>query len=109
MIRGQGLTEDAFILHHRSYRDTSKIIQVLTRSSGVVSLIAKGSRSSKKGAIAPIQPMQLLRISWSSRRALGILRNAELIKSYSHIQGNRLISIFYINEILMKLFMMIAI
>ena len=104
MTRGQILTEDAFILHCRNYRDTSKIIQALTRSSGIISLIAKGARSQKKGAVAPIQPMQLLRLSWSSRGSLGVLRNAEITKSYPHIQGNKLISTFYINEILMKLF-----
>jgi len=104
MNQGHVFTEDAFLLHHRSYRDTSKIVDLLTESQGIISLVAKGVRTSKKGGMLPLQPMQKIRISWSSKSSLGTLRDIDLLKTYPYIDGDKQLSVFYINEILIKIF-----
>jgi DNA repair protein RecO (recombination protein O) len=57
----------AYILHHRPYRDTSRILEVLTREHGRLSLFARGVRGPKAKLASVLQPFQLLLVSWSRR------------------------------------------
>ena len=53
----------AYILHHRPYRDTSRIFEVLTREHGRLSLFARGVRGPKAKLASILQPFQLLLLS----------------------------------------------
>jgi DNA repair protein RecO (recombination protein O) len=48
--------QPAFILQHRKYRETSLIIDVLTRDFGRLSLVAKGVKKSKSKTAGVLQP-----------------------------------------------------
>ena len=50
----------AYILHHRPYRDTSRILDVLTRDHGRLTLFARGVRGPKARLAAALQPFRLL-------------------------------------------------
>lgn len=94
--------EPAFVLHVRSYRETSLLLEVFTHLHGRVGLIARGARRPKSALRGLLDPFQPLRISWSGRGELQTLRDAELAGSATPLTGDRVLSGFYLNELLMK-------
>jgi DNA repair protein RecO (recombination protein O) len=92
-----------YILHHRPYRDTSRILEVLTRDHGRITLFARGARGPKAKLAALLQPFQLLLVSWSGRGDAAQLTGAEGIQSAGALPAACLMSAFYLNELLLKL------
>ncbi|MGI9259509.1 MAG: DNA repair protein RecO [Gammaproteobacteria bacterium] len=95
--------EDAFLLHQRAYRNTSQIIECLTKDHGLVALIAQGSRRPKGGQRAILQPFLPLRISWIRRGELGRLIQVEPRAPAAELDGRRLLAGFYLNELVIRL------
>jgi DNA repair protein RecO (recombination protein O) len=93
----------AFLLHHMAWRDTSRILEFLTREHGRVSLFARGVRSEHSELRAVLRPFQRVLISWSGRGEAGNLNAAELDGAPTVLPAGRLLSGFYLNELLMKL------
>ena len=94
---------DAYLLHHRPYRNTSQLIDCLTRDHGLVALVAQGSRRPKGGQRAVLQPFLALQISWVRRGELGRLTHVELRAPAGELSGERLLAGFYLNELLLRL------
>lgn len=95
--------QPAWLLHHRPFRDTSRILDVLSRDHGRLSLVARGSRSAKsrlKGILRPFLPLQL---SWVIRSDLGTLTGAEMNGAPISLTGDSLLSAYYLNELLLNL------
>lgn len=95
--------EPAWLLHHRPYQDASRILEILSRDHGRLSVVARGSRSGKsrlKGILRPFLPLQ---VSWVSRGELGTLTGAELRGSPISLAGDALLSAYYANELLLLL------
>lgn len=95
--------ERAFLLHHYPWRDTSRIFELLTRAHGRVSVFARGTRKSASGAGTALQPFGELLVSWSGRGEAGQLTGAERVRPPTPLAGDRLMSGFYANELLLKL------
>ncbi len=93
----------AYILHHRPYRDTSRILEVLTRDHGKLSLFARGVRGPKAKLASAMQPFQLLLVSWSGRGEAPQLTGAESAQSAAPLPATCLMGAFYLNELLLKL------
>jgi DNA repair protein RecO (recombination protein O) len=93
----------AYILHHRPYRDTSRILEVMTREHGRLSLFARGVRGPKAKLASVLQPFQLLLLSWSGRGEAAQLTAAESAEHDPPIPPSSLMASFYLNELLMKL------
>ena len=93
----------AYILHHRPYRDTSRILEVITRDHGRLSLFARGVRGPKARLASVLQPFQLLLLSWSGRGEAGQLTGAESADHNPSLPAASLMASFYLNELLMKL------
>ena len=93
----------AYILHHRPYRDTSRILEVITRDHGRLSLFARGVRGPKAKLAAVLQPFQLLLVSWSGRGEAAQLTGAESADHNPPMPAVCLMASFYLNELLMKL------
>ena len=89
--------EPAFILHARSYRETSKLIDLLTPNYGRVRLVARGA-----GKKPSLQPFVLLEAAWSGNTELKTLRSADVLQPVL-LQGAALYSGLYLNEILVRL------
>ena len=98
MIETQG-----YVLHRRSYRETSAIIDVITTDLGRISFVAKGMQRSKSPLKGLLQPMQLLHLSLSGRHSLKTLRTAEAVGKGVKLEGKALYSLFYVNELLERL------
>jgi DNA repair protein RecO (recombination protein O) len=95
--------EPAFLLHHYPWRDTSRIFELLTRSHGRVSVFARASRQTASGIGTALQPFSELLVSWSGRGEAGQLTGAERVRPPAQLAGDRLMSGFYANELLLKL------
>ena len=92
----------AFILHHYPYRDTSQILELLTRDHGRFSVISRGSLAARSKIKSVLQPFRLLQVSWSGKGELPTLSQAELVvNSAGLLSGDKFASGFYLNELLM--------
>lgn len=91
--------QPAFILQHRKYRETSLIIDVLTRDFGRISILAKGVRKTKSKTAGMLQPFIPLLISYVGKAELKTLTDVEIIQPFSEIKGLALYCGFYINEL----------
>lgn len=92
-----------YVLHHRPYRDTSRILEVITREYGRLSLFARGVRGPKAKLAALVQPFRLLLLSWSGRGEAAQLIGAESGGGESGLPSRGLMAGFYLNELLLKL------
>jgi len=99
--------QPAFLLHHRPYRDTSRILELFTRDYGRITVFARGARSGKKSAgslVSVLQPFHRMLISWSGRGEAGQLTDAEFDGEYRALPSSRMLSGYYLNELLLRLF-----
>jgi DNA repair protein RecO (recombination protein O) len=97
------LLEPAWLLHHRPWSDTSLIIDLMTREHGRVTLFAHGARRPKSQQRAVLRPFVPLLVSWSGSADGGTLMAVEAAGGTPPLAPGRLISAFYLNELLMKL------
>src|ERR1700745_287697 len=93
----------AYILHHRPYRDTSRILEVVTRDHGRLSLFARGVRGPKAKLASILQPFQLLLFSWTGRGEPAQLTGAESAQASPPLPAHCMMAAFYLNELLLKL------
>ena len=95
--------EPAYLLHHYAWRDSSRILEFMTRSQGRVSVFARAARRGGSTLPATLQPFGELLVSWTSRGDAGQLTGAERVRAPAALAGDRLMSAFYANELLIKL------
>ena len=95
--------QPAFILHHKPYRNTSLLLDVLSQDFGRLSLIAKGAQRPKSNLRSCLQPFQRLSISWVRKTELGTLTQAEFSEKPINIQGEAMYAAMYLNELLTRL------
>jgi DNA repair protein RecO (recombination protein O) len=92
-----------YILHHRPWRDTSRILEVLTREHGRLTLFARGVRAPAAKLAPVLQPFQPLLLSWSGRGEAPWLTGAERASHVAPLPGGCLMSAFYLSELLLRL------
>jgi DNA repair protein RecO (recombination protein O) len=97
------LLAPAYVLHQYAYRDTSRIVEVFTDEHGRLSLFARGANSAKSSLKGVLRPFQRLLLSWSGRSEAGQLVGAEIDGDVTNLAPARLMSGFYLNELLLKL------
>ena len=95
--------EPAYLLHHYAWRDSSRILEFMTRSQGRVSVFARAARRGGSTLPATLQPFGELLVSWTSRGDAGQLTGAERVRAPAALAGDHLMSAFYANELLIKL------
>lgn len=95
--------QPAFLLHHRDYSDSSRIVELMTRDHGRVSLFARGARRARSPLRPLLQPFMPLLVSWSGGIDGGQLVAAELAGEALAMPAQRLMSAFYLNELLLRL------
>ncbi len=93
--------QPGYILHHRPFRDSSQILDILTRDHGKVAVVARGSRGSKSRLAGVLRPFLPLRVSWVARSDLGTLTGAEAAGAPSGLRGEALLSAYYVNELML--------
>lgn len=93
----------ALILHRRAYRETSLLVEALTRDHGRIGLVARGARAPKARWRGLLEPLQPVRLSWSGRGELHTLTNAEPGRVDTRLAGENLYAGFYAGELTMRL------
>lgn len=92
----------AFVLHVRPFRDTSRLIDFFTPDYGRVRAVAR-VRARRRGGSGLPSPFGLLSVHWVGRGDLKTLRDWEPVGPPFMLQGHRLYSALYLNEILYRL------
>jgi len=106
--------EATFVLHSYPYKETSLIVDALTRHHGRVALVARGAkrpRSALRGVLLAFQPLSLAWIQARPRAVNGAhggndlrtLTRAEWLGGLAPLRGEALMSGFYLNELILKL------
>lgn len=95
--------DPAFVLHSRPWRETSLIVDVLSRHHGRVGLVARGARRQTSGLKTRLIPFQPLALSWFGKSQLRTLHAAEWQGGGLMLRGHALMCGFYLNELLLRL------
>lgn len=96
--------QPAYVLHRRPYRESSLLLDLLTRDHGRVAVMARAARGGARGRNqgSASQPFQALLVSWSGRGDLKTLTGVERGAGACVMPGERLYSALYINELLVR-------
>jgi len=86
----------AVLIHRRSYRDNSLLLDFYTKDHGKIRLIGRGIRKSKTN----IQMFQHLKISFTGKGELKTLTHWDVDDSPRQIRGDTLILCMYVNELI---------
>ena len=96
--------QPALVLHARAYRETSLLLECLTADHGRIGLVARGVRRARsrlpRGLLQPLQPLLL---GWTGAGELATLTQAEASAAPLRLQGERLYSAMYLNELILRL------
>jgi DNA repair protein RecO (recombination protein O) len=92
-----------YVLHQYPYRDTSRIVEVMTSEYGRLTLFARGANGPKSALKGVLRPFQRMLVSWSGKGEACQLVGAELDGVVTRLPPDRLMSGFYLNELLLKL------
>ncbi len=93
----------AFVIHQRPYRETSLVVEVFSSRQGRVGVVAKGAQRPRSPWRGVLQPFQSLLLAWSGRGEFGTLTHAEQAGFTLPLSGGRILSGFYVNELLTRL------
>jgi DNA repair protein RecO (recombination protein O) len=95
--------DPAFVLHTRPWRETSLIVDVLSRHHGRLGLVARGARRQTASLKTRLMPFQPLTLSWFGKSQLRTLHAAEWQGGGLMLRGHALMCGFYLNELLLRL------
>lgn len=94
--------EPGYVLHGRAFRETSLLLEVLSRRHGRVGLVARGARAARSRWRNLLQPFRPLLLGWSQRGELGTLTGAEEVATLPPLRGEALLCGLYANELLVR-------
>ena len=92
--------QPAYVLHRRAYRESSVIVELLTRDHGRVGGVARGVKSGRRGAHA-VEPFAQVAVCWRGRGELVNVLRCEAQES-ARLRGDALFAGLYVNELLVK-------
>ncbi|MBV6416196.1 MAG: DNA repair protein RecO [Steroidobacteraceae bacterium] len=98
----------AYVLHHRPYRDTSRIIELFSREHGRLTVFAQGARGPKSRSASLLQPFVRLLVSWRGHGEAATLTGVERGAAADDdrvpgLPAAAMMSGFYLNELLLRL------
>jgi DNA repair protein RecO (recombination protein O) len=96
--------QPAFVLHARAYRETSLLLECLTRDHGRIGIVARGVRS-QRGRLqrSLLEPFQPLLMDLQQRGELATLRGVEPAGTPLRLLGDAGLAGLYINELVVRL------
>ena len=95
--------QSAFVLQHWPYSETSLLVDLFTKTSGRVTVIAKGARRLKsryRGVMLPFQPLTVL---FAGKGDVKTLTGAESVGLRLILSRDHLMCGFYLNELIIKM------
>jgi DNA repair protein RecO (recombination protein O) len=97
------LSASGYVLHTLPWRETSLLVEVLTREHGRIALMARGARrprSTVRGVLRAFQPLDL---EWFGKNELRTLSHADWGEWQPLLNGQALYCGLYLNELMMRL------
>jgi len=95
--------DTAFVLHSTPYRETSLIVDLLTRDHGRMGVVAKGAKRPGSALRAVLLQFQPISAVWSGQGELRTLNTAEWLGGIQPPRGDALLCAFYTNELLLRM------
>tara|TARA_Y100000768_G_scaffold250546_1_gene190322 strand:+ start:751 stop:1446 length:696 start_codon:yes stop_codon:yes gene_type:complete len=96
--------EPCFLLHAKSFGDTSIIADVFTESSGKVSIMAKGAKNPRSKFFGHLLPFTALRIIVTGKSEMKTLTQIDSNFFSQSVKGpHDLYTYLYVNELMMRL------
>ncbi|HEY4092454.1 MAG TPA: DNA repair protein RecO [Luteibacter sp.] len=96
--------QPAFVLHARPYRETSMLVECLTRDYGRVGVVARGVRNERaRMQRAQLEPFQRLALDLLLKGELATLRSAEPVGVPLRLTGDAGLAGLYLNELAVRL------
>jgi len=96
--------EHCFLLHARSFGDTSIIADVFTESSGKVSIMAKGAKNPRSKFFGHLLPFSALKIIVTGKSEMKTLTQIDSNFLSQSVKGpHDLYTYLYVNELMMRL------
>ena len=95
--------EPAFVLRMEPWSETSLLVDFYTRHHGRILARARGAKrptSPMRGILSEFSP---LLISWNGSGATKTLMKVEWMGGFAPVEGDSLLSAFYLNELLLRL------
>lgn len=97
--------QPAYVLHGRPFRESSQLLELLTRDFGRVGAVARGARGGKSRWRGMLQPFRPLLVSYHHRSELATLTGAEQVAAPPPLVGESLVCGLYVNELSLRLLM----
>lgn len=96
--------QPAYVLHSRAYRETSLLLECLTRDHGRVGVVARGVRGERaRTRRAQLEPFQALAMDLLMRGEMATLTAVESVGSSQRLTGDAGLSGLYLNELVVRL------
>ncbi len=95
--------QPAFVLHTYPWRETSLIVEALTRDYGRMALVARGAKRPTSQLRGLLSPFSLLAIAWTGRGEIKTLTRAEWAGGLVPLHGDALLAAFYTSELVVRL------
>jgi len=96
--------QPGFVLHARPWRETSLLLELLSRDHGRVGLVARGVRGARSRlSRSVLQPLTPLLVGWSGAGELATLTAAEAAGAPLAMSGEALLCALYVNELVARL------
>lgn len=95
--------QPAFVLHTYPWRETSLIVETLTRDHGRVAMVARGAKRRTSQLRGLLSPFSALALGWSGRGEVRTLLRAEWTGGLVPLRGDALLAGFYLNELIVRL------
>lgn len=96
----------AYLLHHRPWGDSGRIIELFSLEHGRLSAFAHGVRGAKSRLAGVLQPFVPLLVSWAGRGEAPRLTGAEVDHTHAFagpMPHDRLMSGWYLSELVLSL------
>ena len=96
--------QPAYVLHSRPYRETSLLLECLTRDHGRLGVVARGVRRERaRVQRAQLEPFQPLSLDLLLRGELATLQTAEHMSPPLRLMGDAGLAGLYLNELCVRL------
>lgn len=96
--------DECFLLHQRTYGETSLIVDLFSKMNGKISLIARGAKKPKSKFFGYLVPFIKIKVTYSGRSELKTLTNIDTdLSNIANNMSKKSYSLLYINELLIKL------
>ena len=92
--------QPAYVLHRRAFRETSAIVELLTRDYGRVAAVVRGVKTGGRPRMS-VEPFTKIEVAWRGRGQMVTVTGSEAVQA-THLTGDALFAGLYVNELLIK-------